>query len=468
MTQKFDLVYKTTTTPFFPICLIGQSYSGDFSWLGVKKLKKIPVIAVIRDGAVNWFFDQQLKQSAIKIFKNIYHTPQCLNKIKNKEREISNILLREIKTPIQSLFDDKKLNQPGINKLKKIFSHYAEYGHYVDDPGFLFQLYLVDEFKKAVYQNVPGDMEEKNKVFSLLLSSNQLTHYERFLMELRQLIILKEKPVPRMKKISKKFFWLVHDYLGDIIDAKYLFRKIKEIDKNPRELTSQCQAAVKRVQDIKAIEKCLPQKLLRQVKTIQPILYLYNERKKEVLNQVNIFLKNLFHYKFGHMSFGQLHTYYQLTPDGIIDALCGLEIKKYGNREKSWVYYIANEKIKNGPKKFMQLVEVQGNATTLRGACACPGRIKGRVNIILNISHIFKFKKGDILVAPFTNVNYLPIMNRAAAILTETGGLTSHAAIVARELKKPCVVGIKNLTATLKDGDLVEVDADKGVAKIVK
>ena len=468
MTRKFDLVYKTTTTPFFPICLIGQSYSGDFSWLGVKKLKKIPVIAVIRDGAVNWFFDQQLKQSAIKIFKNIYHTPQCLNKIKNKEREISNILLREIKTPIQSLFDDKKLNQPGINKLKKIFSHYAEYGHYVDDPGFLFQLYLVDEFKKAVYQNVPGDMEEKNKVFSLLLSSNQLTHYERFLMELRQLIILKEKPVPRMKKISKKFFWLVHDYLGDIIDAKYLFRKIKEIDKNPRELTSQCQAAVKRVQDIKAIEKCLPQKLLRQVKTIQPILYLYNERKKEVLNQANIFLKNLFHYKFGHMSFGQLHNYYQLTPDGIIDALCGLEIKKYGNREKSWGYYIANEKIKNGPKKFMQLVEVQGNATTLRGACACPGRIKGRVNIILNISHIFKFKKGDILVAPFTNVNYLPIMNRAAAILTETGGLTSHAAIVARELKKPCVVGIKNLTATLKDGDLVEVDADKGVVKIVK
>src|SRR3989338_8980172 len=87
----------------------------------------------------SFFTPSQLKQSAIKIFKNIYHTPQCLNKIKNKEREISNILLREIKTPIQSLFDDKKLNQPGINKLKKIFSHYAEYGHYVDDPGFLFQ-----------------------------------------------------------------------------------------------------------------------------------------------------------------------------------------------------------------------------------------------------------------------------------------------------------------------------------------
>ena len=287
-------------------------------------------------------------------------------------------------------------------------------------------------------------------------------------MELRRLTATKGKRTPRIKKISVNFFWLIHDYLGDIIDEKYLIRKIKEIEKDPRELISQCQAAVKRVQDIRAIEKRLPQKLLRKIKTIQTILCLYNERKKEVLNQVNIFLKNLFHHKFGPMSFGQLHAYYQLCPDEIIDALRGLKIKKYQGREKSWVYYIAGEKIKNGPNKFMKLVETEGNSNTLRGDCACPGVIKSRVNLILNISHIFKFKKGDILVAPFTNVNYLPIMNRAAAILTETGGLTSHAAIVARELKKPCVVGIKNLIATLKDGDLVEVDADKGVVKIVK
>jgi pyruvate,water dikinase len=78
-----------------------------------------------------------------------------------------------------------------------------------------------------------------------------------------------------------------------------------------------------------------------------------------------------------------------------------------------------------------------------------------------------KFKKGDILVAPFTNVNYLPVMHQAKAILTETGGLTSHAAIVSRELGKPSIVGIKNLIASLKDGDMVEVDANKGVVHII-
>ena len=61
-----------------------------------------------------------------------------------------------------------------------------------------------------------------------------------------------------------------------------------------------------------------------------------------------------------------------------------------------------------------------------------------------------------------------PIMNKAKAILTETGGLTSHAAIVSRELKKPCIVGIKNLLMVLKDTDLVEVDANNGIVRLLK
>ena len=59
-------------------------------------------------------------------------------------------------------------------------------------------------------------------------------------------------------------------------------------------------------------------------------------------------------------------------------------------------------------------------------------------------------------------------MHRAAAFVTDEGGITSHAAIVAREMKKPCVVGTKNATRILGDGDMVEVDADSGIVKIIK
>lgn len=67
-----------------------------------------------------------------------------------------------------------------------------------------------------------------------------------------------------------------------------------------------------------------------------------------------------------------------------------------------------------------------------------------------------------------TSPEYVPAMKRSGAVITDEGGLLSHAAIVARELGKPCIVGTKIATKVLKDGDLVEVDANKGVVRKVK
>lgn len=66
-----------------------------------------------------------------------------------------------------------------------------------------------------------------------------------------------------------------------------------------------------------------------------------------------------------------------------------------------------------------------------------------------------------------TNPDLIIAMGKAAAIVTEEGGITSHAAIVSREMKKPCIIATKNATQVLQDGDMVEVDADKGVIKIL-
>ena len=74
-------------------------------------------------------------------------------------------------------------------------------------------------------------------------------------------------------------------------------------------------------------------------------------------------------------------------------------------------------------------------------------------------------KEKDILVSHMTSPDIVPVMKKAAAIVTDLGGLTCHAAIVARELKKPCVIGTKVATQVLKDGDKVEVNADKGIVR---
>ncbi len=103
----------------------------------------------------------------------------------------------------------------------------------------------------------------------------------------------------------------------------------------------------------------------------------------------------------------------------------------------------------------------------LKGQSAFNGKVKGKVKIVLNIKDLNKIKKGDILVTAMTMPNYLPAMYKAAAFVTDEGGITCHAAIVSRELKKPCVIGTKIATDILKDGDLVEVDADNGVVRIL-
>ncbi|MFA4937265.1 MAG: PEP-utilizing enzyme [Patescibacteria group bacterium] len=78
-----------------------------------------------------------------------------------------------------------------------------------------------------------------------------------------------------------------------------------------------------------------------------------------------------------------------------------------------------------------------------------------------------KVKKGEVLVCGMTMPDYVPAMKKSSAIITDEGGITCHAAIIARELGKPCIVGTKIATKALKDGDRVEVDADKGIIQII-
>lgn len=98
----------------------------------------------------------------------------------------------------------------------------------------------------------------------------------------------------------------------------------------------------------------------------------------------------------------------------------------------------------------------------LDGDPASPGISSGRVRIIHSPNEIHKVKKGDILVAESTTPDFVPAMKRAAAIITDRGGRTSHAAIVSRELGIPCVVGTGEGTRVLKDGQVITVDGSQG------
>ncbi|MDE1813529.1 MAG: phosphoenolpyruvate synthase [Thaumarchaeota archaeon] len=99
----------------------------------------------------------------------------------------------------------------------------------------------------------------------------------------------------------------------------------------------------------------------------------------------------------------------------------------------------------------------------LKGMGASPGIATGKVKIVKNISEITKIEEGDILVTTMTSPDLVPKMSKSAAIITDLGGATSHAAIVSREMGLPAIVGTGNGTAILKDGQIVTVDAYDGI-----
>lgn len=109
-----------------------------------------------------------------------------------------------------------------------------------------------------------------------------------------------------------------------------------------------------------------------------------------------------------------------------------------------------------------------GNNDEIHGNIACKGYAYSSVKIVLNEKDFSKFKDGDILVTSMTRPEFVPLMKKASAIITDEGGITCHAAIISRELNIPCVIGTKNATRVLKDNDEVEVDADNGIVRIIK
>ncbi len=119
------------------------------------------------------------------------------------------------------------------------------------------------------------------------------------------------------------------------------------------------------------------------------------------------------------------------------------------------------------PNYHFHIDQVEEGSNQVKGMVASPGKVIGKVRVIRRKDQIGSVQAGEIIVSPMTTPDYLPAMKLAVAFVTDEGGITCHAAIVARELKKPCIIGTKVATQVFKNGDLVEVDATHGVVKII-
>jgi phosphohistidine swiveling domain-containing protein len=120
--------------------------------------------------------------------------------------------------------------------------------------------------------------------------------------------------------------------------------------------------------------------------------------------------------------------------------------------------------------KHLRLIKRSTNINNkiINGQVAFPGFLRGKAKVVITISDLKKINPGDIMVAVMTFPNFIPAMEKASAFITDEGGILCHAAIIAREMKKPAIIATKEATKLINDNDLIEVDANKGVIKILK
>jgi pyruvate,water dikinase len=119
----------------------------------------------------------------------------------------------------------------------------------------------------------------------------------------------------------------------------------------------------------------------------------------------------------------------------------------------------------NGTRAAARVVAAGGSVgpVVVEGLAASPGSASGPVRVLRSPAEGTALVDGEILVAPTTSPDWMPVLRRAGAVVTESGGITCHAAIVSRELRVPCIVGARRATELLHDGDVVTVDAHRGV-----
>ncbi len=164
-----------------------------------------------------------------------------------------------------------------------------------------------------------------------------------------------------------------------------------------------------------------------------------------------------------------------LSSEEIINGLInGLKSSKdlIEKRMNGFLMYYKNEKLEIilDSEEIKQKIDLinEKMPDIIKGIVASKGNVKGQVKIVLCVFDLSKVNFGDVLVSITTHPDFVLAMQKASAFVTDEGGLTSHAAIIARELKKPCIVGTKIATKVLKDGDYVQVDAINGIVTKIK
>ena len=349
-----------------------------------------------------------------------------------------------------------------VNSAKKDFKSFTKaYGEYMPALALIF---AVEKFiEKALREALSSKLSEE-EVDDLMSELNIPLENNFYKQEEYDLVNSKD-----LDKHVRDYEW-IHARYGEetkytIEDAK---KRLKEINK--KGFLKKWKEDKEKLKKVIANTKKILRKKAYLVDLFQYIIY-YRTQRTDIMN------------KAGYLAIPMLKktaeslglTYEELLVCSFLEVLekdiPSKEILK--QRIKDCSILLENGELrcltgKDSEKIIDFFKEEISNVNELKGSVACKGIVKGKVKVIINRKDFDKMNNGDVLVASMTTPEMVPVMKKAAGFVTDEGGVTCHAAIISREMKKPCVIGTKIATKVLHDGDLVEVDADNGIVRILK
>lgn len=334
--------------------------------------------------------------------------------------------------------------------------------------------------KKEIQQHEPAKIDE---YYTILTASEKENEGTKELHSMLWMAIKQKqgKDVSSdIKRHIKNFGWInTRGFIGDSWTEKEILERLNGLAKEDAEdrlhklenglkLTKQETERV--LKYIKADDE------LRKFVAVTKELVHFRTHRMDVYVKSGFLARPLFEEIAQRINMGLDDLFYLISSE-IKDALEGgsNKIEEIKQRKKAYglilykddITLLTGKELDEYKKKNLK-EEIKEEINELSGTTACGGVVKGTVKVLAGKQEIGKVEKGDILVASMTTPDFVPAMERAAAFVTDEGGILCHAAIVSREMNKPCVIGTNIATKVLKDGDVVEVNADDAVVKIIK
>lgn len=397
---------------------------------------------------LDWLFDEDQLEAYCKLFIpkllsekwKIYDTWQAaIPPFELKQQEVMTVELSEL------------TDQQVMDLARELFHTFAEQyalNNWIEPVSHYFQQHLIDLLGETGIERVQA--QALIQQFGHPLKKN----YVKRCLDAYQAA----KTPEQVQAVLSEFYYLKNDYLGPWPlteeGIKEQMSKLKVEEEPPiahPKISVAAQNYLDALQLTATVQDLRKEWILKWVSAAGRLLPEIAKRKK-----------------------GEVQNFrFALWTEIIADQIPSAEVLKermqacVANWRATSVEMVSGQEARQLYQEFKRVVIGVDQVSELKGMAASTGKVTGRAVVITHPSQFGQVKPGDVLVTVMTRPEYLPVMQVAAAFVTDEGGITSHAAIVAREMKKPCVIATKKATKVIQTGQMVEVDATSGTVKIL-